>query len=93
MFTLPEVPGKYAVGATTFAVPVATKDEASRIVGRGTLKSSSGGLPGTAALKLEEVAFTAYYPAETKSSVKLHWGMNWVPRYVASRCMRPVSTE
>ncbi|KIP04546.1 hypothetical protein PHLGIDRAFT_129421 [Phlebiopsis gigantea 11061_1 CR5-6] len=84
MFTLPEAPGKYAVGATTFAVPVIAKDEASRIVGRGTLKSSSGGLPGTAALKLEEIAFTAYYPAETKSSVKLHKGVNWVPRPVSS---------
>lgn len=81
MFTLPETPGKYPVGATTFAVPVRTKDEAARIIGRAKLKPSSGGNSGAPALKLEEVAFTAYYPADTESHAKLHKAVHWVPRY------------
>ena len=81
MFTLPDTPGKYAVGATTFAVPVKTKDEAARIIGRAKLRPSSGREPHTPALKLDEVAFTAYYPADTDERVKSNKGVHWVPRY------------
>ena len=80
MFTLPETPGKYPVGATTFAVPVKTKDEAARIIGRAKLRSPGGG--GEPALKLEEVVFTAYYPAETIEHTKSNKSVHWVPRYV-----------
>lgn len=82
MFTLPEAPGRYPVGATTFAVPINTTNESSRIIGRAKLKPSSGGQPDTPALKLEEVAFTAYYPADTDTHVKLQKGVHWIPRCV-----------
>jgi platelet-activating factor acetylhydrolase len=80
MLTLPEVSGKYPVGATTFAIPITTKDEASRTIGRAKLRPSSGGQPDAPALKLEEVAFTAYYPADTSSGRKLQKGVHWVQR-------------
>ena len=86
MFSLPEVHGKYPVGATTFAVPITAQDDASRIVGRAKLKPSSGGQPDTPALKLEEVAFTAYYPADTQMAA--HKGMYWLPRCVVGRTSR-----
>lgn len=83
MLTLPEIPGRYPVGATTFAVPVKTQDEAARIIGRAKLKPSSGGQPDTPALKLEEVAFTVYYPADIspppKNSAERK-RLHWVPR-------------
>lgn len=80
MLTLPEIPGKYPVGATTFAIPIVTKNEASRTIGRAKLKPSSGGEPDTPAVKLEEVAFTAYYPADTSSARKLQKSVHWIPR-------------
>lgn len=82
MFSLPEVHGRYPVGATTFAIPVTAQDDASRVVGRAKLKPSSGGQPDTPALKLEEVAFTAYYPADMQ--VVAHKGVHWLPRCVLS---------
>ena len=83
MFTLPEVHGKYPVGATTFAIPIQAQDDASRVVGRARLKPSSGGQPDTPALKLEEVAFTAYYPADVRAVKHAYKGVHWVPRCVA----------
>ena len=86
MFSLPEVQGKYPVGATTFAIPINAQDDASRVVGRAKLKASSGGQPDTPALKLEEVAFTAYYPADTQ--VVAHKGVHWFPRCVTGQTGR-----
>lgn len=83
MFTLPEVHGKYPVGATTFAIPVPAEDDAARVVGHAKLKASSGGVPDTPALKLEEVAFTAYYPADVRAVKHAHKGVHWVPRPVS----------
>lgn len=88
MFTLPDVVGSYPVGATTFAIPVAVNDEAARVTGQARLKSSSGGTLNTPALKLEEVAFTAYYPADphyaSNPSRKLPKRMHWIARLVTA---------
>lgn len=69
MFFLHEFAGRYPVGATTFVTPV----RLPRIIGSAKLPDSQP------ALRLEEVAFTAYYPAETtsKSTCK---GLHWVTR-------------
>ncbi|GJE84462.1 platelet-activating factor acetylhydrolase, isoform II-domain-containing protein [Phanerochaete sordida] len=83
MFNLPEIHGKYPVGATTFAIPVPASDDASRVIGDAKLKPSSDGIPGSSALKLEEVAFTAYYPADVHSAKHAHKGVHWVPRPVS----------
>ena len=83
MFTLPEVHGKYPVGATTFAIPIQAQDDASRVVGRAKLKPSSGCQPDTPALRLEEVAFTAYYPADVHAVKHAQKGVHWVPRCAA----------
>ena len=84
MFSLPEIHGKYPVGATTFAITVPASDDASRVVGDAKLKPSSDGIPGSPALKLEEVAFTAYYPADVGAVKHAQKGVHWVPRCAIS---------
>ncbi len=90
MFTLPDVPGPYAVGATTFAVPVSVTDDSSRIIGDARLKASSGSSPYAHALKLEEVAFTAFYPADShdERAKNAKYKMAWIPRYVLNTMAR-----
>ncbi|EKM59854.1 uncharacterized protein PHACADRAFT_192245 [Phanerochaete carnosa HHB-10118-sp] len=83
MFSLPEVRGKYSVGATTFAIPITAYGDASRVIGRARLKPNISGVPDTPALKLEEVVFTAYYPADMQAVKRARKGVYWVPRPVS----------
>ncbi|KAJ3538581.1 hypothetical protein NM688_g6497 [Phlebia brevispora] len=81
-FTLPEVAGKYPVGTTSFAVPITNVEEADRVIGSATLRASSGTQAGTPALKLEEVAFTAFYPADISSRYRGPRTTSWIPKPV-----------
>jgi hypothetical protein len=69
--------GPYAVGATTFSLPV----KPTRVFGTATVRSQTGGL--APALQLEEVCFTVYYPVSrtVAESGSKKW-FNWFPRYV-----------
>ncbi|OSX60109.1 hypothetical protein POSPLADRAFT_1047583 [Postia placenta MAD-698-R-SB12] len=85
MFTLPDIPGRYPVGATTFAVPL----ESPQAVGSAKLRHSSGNTPYEPALLLEEVVFTVFYPADLQSPSadgtqpeQLRKTMDWVPKPV-----------
>ncbi|KIL70181.1 hypothetical protein M378DRAFT_183750 [Amanita muscaria Koide BX008] len=76
MFFLPLVKGWYAVGATTFVTPV----RPARLYGsakrsRNNALSSDQLEP---VLCMEEVAFTAYYPADTSSATQK--GLDWLLR-------------
>ncbi|GLB33971.1 putative platelet-activating factor acetylhydrolase, isoform II [Lyophyllum shimeji] len=71
--SLPEIPGRFPVGATTFF----TRVSSPRAVGRTTLRNQQPHAP-QAALFFEEVAFTAYYPADT-SRLKRK-GLDWIIR-------------
>ncbi|OCH92195.1 hypothetical protein OBBRIDRAFT_727394 [Obba rivulosa] len=66
MVTLPDAPGRYQVGATTFAIPVLNPVP----VGSTKLKSTGGNTSNDHALLLEEVAFTAYYPVAAYDDAK-----------------------
>ncbi|KAG5633990.1 hypothetical protein H0H81_004006, partial [Sphagnurus paluster] len=72
MLFLSDVPGRFPVGATTFL----TRARSPHIV--GSLKLSKNVLEP--ALKLEEVAFTAYYPADTSRPTRK--GLDWLIRPV-----------
>lgn len=87
MFTLPETHGPYPVGCTTFAVPISGADGAGNVIGDTKLKASLGaneGDSGKPALKLEEVAFTAFYPADISATRPGNGTetLQWVPRCV-----------
>jgi platelet-activating factor acetylhydrolase len=73
MLYLKKAPGKYLVGATTFVLPL----DACRRVGDAKVNAGDALHP---ALSLEEVAFTAYYPARVDERSK--YGLNWIPRHV-----------
>jgi platelet-activating factor acetylhydrolase len=80
MFSLPVAQGHFAIGATTFCLPVGK----AITVGSSKLKVKSEFQP---ALQLEEVAFTAYYPARTESkdgTKRYKKGLNWISQYVTS---------
>ena len=79
VFTLPYVVGQYAVGVTTFAIPISAVDDTVRVIGNAKLKASAG-LAGTPALSLEEVSFTAYYPADTDENSSTST-IRWFPEY------------
>ncbi|EKM80049.1 hypothetical protein AGABI1DRAFT_120085 [Agaricus bisporus var. burnettii JB137-S8] len=75
MLSLPPVHGRFPVGVTTFATPV----RPSRRVGNAQLKSVKVSSAGrTYALNLEEVAFAAYYPADTSN--KPPKSIDWLVR-------------
>lgn len=90
LFALPEVSGRFPVGATTFVLPL----KQPRIVGTSQIRipekdGGSGEFEPT--LKLEEIAFTAFYPAQTdegrhswlgwaKWGGKAKKGMDWLIR-------------
>lgn len=87
MFTLHDIPGRFPVGATTFVCPV----RPSVTVGSGKLRHTPKGEISAdhaqPALQLEEVAFTAYYPAQTRNldgSREFRKGLDWLIRYVKS---------
>lgn len=70
-FHLPDCHDPYSVGATTFVTPV----RPSRIYGSARLPN------GQPALVLDEVAFTAYYPADmANKSWTLRLGIDWLNR-------------
>jgi len=68
--------GGFPVGATTFVTPV----RPARIVGSAKLRNSKSE-PPEPAFYLEEVAFTAYYPADL-SSRTTRKGLHWLIRLV-----------
>lgn len=75
---LPTIQGRFPVGVTTFTTPV----QPPRSVGSVKLKHfrhTRQDYPEHALL-LEEVAFTAYYPAEVNASSKN--GVPWFIRYL-----------
>ncbi|PBK76340.1 hypothetical protein ARMSODRAFT_874734 [Armillaria solidipes] len=70
-FHLPDCHDPYSVGATTFVTPV----RRSRMYGSARLPN------GQPALVLDEVAFTAYYPANmADKSWTLRLGIDWLNR-------------
>lgn len=71
---LPNPGGRFPVGATTFKLAVPRCPLSSAKV-----RSASSGLKD--ALVLEEVAFTAYYPADV-SLKGTPRGLNWLLRFV-----------
>ncbi|TFK43726.1 platelet-activating factor acetylhydrolase, isoform II-domain-containing protein [Crucibulum laeve] len=77
MLFLPSVQGRFPVGVTTFATPV----RPSRPIGSLKLRAPTHA-SAQPALRLEEVAFTAYYPADT-SSTHLIKGLDWFLRPLA----------
>jgi len=83
---LPAIPGRYAVGVTTFVTPVSSPRPIGSVKLRnGSSEASSGtSTPqGQAkpALFLEEVAYTAYYPADISSkAAKAAKGVDWFIR-------------
>lgn len=78
MFSLPEIPGRFPVGATTFL----TRVRSPRTVGSVKLRNEQSDAHQSA-LYLEEVAFTAYYPADTSKTSKK--GLDWILRYACLR--------
>ncbi|KAF9481807.1 hypothetical protein BDN70DRAFT_875743 [Pholiota conissans] len=76
MFFLPSFPGRFPVGVTTFITPV----RPSRAIGSVKLRipPNSKQERHENALLLEEVAFTAYYPAEVDALSKK--GVPWFIR-------------
>lgn len=82
MFSLHQFNGRFCVGASTFVAPV-----------RPPLTIGSAKLPGRSpdhtlrpALQLEEIAFTAYYPANISpgGSKNISKGLHWLIRYKSS---------
>ncbi|KAI0050253.1 hypothetical protein FA95DRAFT_1536850 [Auriscalpium vulgare] len=78
MFFLKEATGPFAVGAATFTVPV----RPPRVIGTAaiSLTSSAGDQRLEPALRLEEVAFTAYYPIARESTKTWRKGVSWLMR-------------
>ncbi|RXW25242.1 hypothetical protein EST38_g592 [Candolleomyces aberdarensis] len=77
MLFLPAIKGRYAVGVTTFVTPV----HPPRPIGSVKLRNGSGNPSkgeSKPALLLEEVAYTAYYPADI--SAKSKKGVDWFIR-------------
>ncbi|TFK22339.1 hypothetical protein FA15DRAFT_622679 [Coprinopsis marcescibilis] len=78
MFFLPAIQGRFPVGVTTFVSPV----QRPRPIGTVKLRSPpTGSTRPNNALYLEEVAFTAYYPADTTSK-PITKGVDWFIRPV-----------
>lgn len=82
VLTLHDVPGPYPVGATTFVVPIDLDNPDDRVLSDATVKSTAAGRPDEPALKLEEVAFTAFYPANLDGLKHPTKGLSWIPRWV-----------
>ena len=83
MFTLPQAHGPYPVGSTTFAVPISSSDSPGYFVGDTKLRASIGGDGERPALKLEEVAFAAFYPADVTQGGSGATSLQWTPRCVS----------
>jgi platelet-activating factor acetylhydrolase len=77
MLSFPDIPGPYMVGATTFSLPL----QSSSLIGSAKLNDKDGLRP---ALMLEEVAFTAFYPADLSGNTgpkQANKGIHWFMRY------------
>lgn len=77
MLSLPEFHGRFPVGATTFKLPVSTK-----VLGTAKIHRhghSDSGPSVKPALQLDEVVFTAYYPAQVEGS-NMKKGLDWLLR-------------
>lgn len=72
---LPNPGGRFPVGATTFKLPVPQHTVSGVKVRSGPSSELKH------ALVLEEVAFTAYYPADVPSR-SIPRGLNWLLRFV-----------
>jgi platelet-activating factor acetylhydrolase len=77
MFFLPAIQGRFPVGITTFVTPV----KSPQPIGNVKLRKPHTARPShkNSALFLEEVAFTAYYPADVSSKTVKH-GVDWLIR-------------
>ncbi|EIN10831.1 hypothetical protein PUNSTDRAFT_112632 [Punctularia strigosozonata HHB-11173 SS5] len=92
MLGLPEIVGPYPVGATTFVV------QAKRplVIGSSRVRGSTSAIPSALgeiqpALKLEEIAFTAFYPAQTDEG--RHGWLGWLaskPKRGLDWLIRPI---
>jgi hypothetical protein len=87
MLSLPEFHGRFPVGATTFKLPVSTK-----VLGTAKIHRhghSDSGPSVKPALQLDEVVFTAYYPAQVEGS-NMKKGLDWLLRSVLelARCQQ-----
>ncbi|KAJ3576202.1 hypothetical protein NP233_g611 [Leucocoprinus birnbaumii] len=76
MLSLPPIHGRFPVGATTFITPVRPAVQ----VGKAKLKTPTTTRPDSTnhALQLEEIAFTAYYPADVSNNP--FKGFDWLLR-------------
>ncbi|KAG1755516.1 platelet-activating factor acetylhydrolase, isoform II-domain-containing protein [Suillus lakei] len=77
MLFLSEFHGRFPVGATTFKLPVSAK-----VLGTAKIRRhghSDGGQSLKPALQLEQVVFTAYYPADVSGN-KVKKGLDWLLR-------------
>ncbi|KAF8663408.1 hypothetical protein AX16_000980 [Volvariella volvacea WC 439] len=74
-----DIHGQYPVGASTFVTPA----KPSRVIGSVRRAPDDTSVPPwEPALKLEEIAFTAYYPADITTTPKPIKGLNWLLRIV-----------
>jgi platelet-activating factor acetylhydrolase len=81
MLSFPSIAGPYKVGATTFLLPLRSPS----VIGSAKLRHAKDGL--MPALPLEEVVFTAFYPADTtesstSGSKRMSKGIDWLSKYV-----------
>ena len=78
MLSFPSIAGPYKVGATTFSLPLRSRS----VIGSAKLRHGKDGL--RPALPLEEVVFTAFYPAapENSSYKQTSKGIDWLCKYV-----------
>ena len=79
MLSLPDIASPYKVGATTFSLPLRSPS----VIGSAKLRDGMKELKP--ALLLEEIVFTAFYPADTSGrtvSHKLNKGLDWLVRSV-----------
>jgi platelet-activating factor acetylhydrolase len=74
MLSFPDIVGPYKVGATTFSLPL----RSSSVIGSAKVRHSKEGLKP--ALSLEEVAFTAFYPADLAGGTYSKHGLDWLIR-------------
>lgn len=77
MLPLPEIKGPYEVGATTFYCK-----PSPLTIGTAKVRSPSGELVDL--LRLDEVVYTAYYPADTGEAARRSAGKGvpWLQRHV-----------
>lgn len=75
MLSLSDIPGRFLVGATTFVTPV----RSPRVIGSLKLRNKTSNALQPA-LYLEEVAYTAYYPAAVSPKTAKK-GLDWLIRW------------